>query len=59
MSPRGAALVVAIVLIICGAIAAGLVGVPWPATVAGSVLAMAIAYRVVTKWRRGAPPMSQ
>ena len=52
-------MIAATIVVICGAIAASAVGVPWPATVAGCVLSLAVAYRVVTKWRRGAPPMSQ
>lgn len=59
MSPRGAALILAMVLIVCGIVAAVVIGVPWPAVVAGSLLALAVAVRLVTRRRREAPPIVQ
>lgn len=56
MSPRGAALLAAIIVIGCAAVAGVAVGVPWPAIIAGVVISLGVVLRLVTRWRRPAPP---
>jgi len=52
MSPRGAALLAAVIVTVCGVVAATAIGVPWPFTAAGALLSLGVAIRLVTRWRR-------
>jgi len=52
MSPRGAALLAAVIVIVCGVVAATAIGVPWPFIGAGALLSLGLAIRLVTRWRR-------
>lgn len=56
MSPRGAALLAAIIVIACAGVAGVAIGVPWPAIAAGVVISLGIVLRLTTRWRRAAPP---
>lgn len=56
MSPRGAALIAAVIVIVCGVIAAVAIGIPWPFAAAGAVITLAVTIRLVVKWRREVPP---
>jgi hypothetical protein len=59
MAPRGAALLAAVIVIVCGVVAAAAIGVPWPFVAAGAVLSLGFALRLVTRWRREVPPVRQ
>jgi hypothetical protein len=58
MSPRGAGLIVALVLIACAMVAMIAVGVSWPVTVLVGVVAGALALRIAARRPASSPPAS-
>jgi hypothetical protein len=59
VSPRGAALIAAVIVIACAVVAAVAIGIPWPFAAAGAVITLGVALRLVVRWRREVPPVRQ
>lgn len=55
INPRGAGLIAALIIIICGIVAGVVIGVPWPAVGAFALIALFVALKLVTKKRARAP----